>query len=96
MIASKRLSRSEGDLCVTFTNRDSKTAQICFGSYNGSDDSGVRTSVGSDDSGGSLKGKVLSTSLFSLGNSVLTKTPGGSETNGDSIQDLSLASNLTE
>lgn len=64
LIASKRLSRSEGDLWVNVTNRDSKTAPICFGSYNGSDDSGVRTSVGSDDSTGSLKGKVSFNFLY--------------------------------
>lgn len=40
--------------------------------------------------------QALSTSLFSLGMGVLTKTPGGSETNGDSIQDLSQASNVAE
>lgn len=65
LISLKRLSRSEGDLCVN-GGRDAKTETICFGSYNGSDDSGVRVSVGSDDSGGcGLRSKV---------SSLLTKT----------------------
>lgn len=87
MIASKRLSRSEGDL---YNNSQlcAPDSPMCFRSQTGSDDSGVRVSIASDDSGFALKTKTAS-SLISIGMAVLTKTPGGSESNDDSVQDLS-------
>ncbi|KYB26827.1 uncharacterized LOC100141786 [Tribolium castaneum] len=89
--SSKRLSRSEGDLCTNTTTSDSP---VCIRSQTGSDDSGVRVSIASDDSAYLLKPKTAS-SLISIGMGVLTKTPGGSETNDDSLQDLTALEDQT-
>ncbi|XP_008195061.1 uncharacterized LOC100141786 isoform X1 [Tribolium castaneum] len=90
--SSKRLSRSEGDLCTNTTTSDSP---VCIRSQTGSDDSGVRVSIASDDSAYLLKPKTAS-SLISIGMGVLTKTPGGSETNDDSLQDLTALEDQTK
>ncbi|XP_019868524.2 uncharacterized protein LOC109597311 [Aethina tumida] len=84
LMSSKRLSRSEGDLCGSHVCPPD--SPMCFRSQTGSDDSGVRVSIASDDSGYVLKAKTAS-SLASIGMALLTKTPGGSETE-DSVQDL--------
>lgn len=86
MISSRRLSRSEGDLCDSL-GKDVPDSPVCFRSNNGSEDSGVRVSMLSDDF--ILKSKMGS-SLTTLGMALLTKTPGGSEINGESLQDLSV------
>lgn len=59
LLLSRRLSRSEGDLCEP-TNKDlcAPDSPMCFRSQTGSDDSGVRVSITSDDSGYQLKTKV--------------------------------------
>jgi hypothetical protein len=87
--SAKRLSRSEGDLCNNTSNRKSCSSEnpVYIRSQTGSDDSDVRVSVSSDDSGCLLKQKTA-TSLASIGLEVLTKTPGGSEINDDSLPDL--------
>lgn len=100
LIGSRRLSRSEGDLysdlhhgnkalanCHVMTAPDSP---LCFRNSEGggSEDSGVRVSIGSSEDF-VLKSKMAS-SLISIGMALLTKTPGGSETNGDSLLDLSI------
>ncbi|KAI4467383.1 olfactomedin-related [Holotrichia oblita] len=88
LISSRRLSRSEGDLCDSL-GKDVPDSPVCFRSNSGSEDSGVRVSMTSDDF--VLKNKMGS-SLTTLGMALLTKTPGGSETNGESLQDLSIIS----
>ncbi|XP_022908243.1 uncharacterized protein [Onthophagus taurus] len=87
-LSSRRLSRSEGDLCDS-TSKDVPDSPICFRSNSGSEDSGVRVSMTSDDF--SIKSRMGS-SLSTLGMALITKTPGGSETNGESLQDLSITS----
>ncbi|GJQ78495.1 hypothetical protein Trydic_g11611 [Trypoxylus dichotomus] len=88
LMSSRRLSRSEGDLCDSL-GKDVPDSPVCFRSNSGSEDSGVRVSMTSDDF--VLKNKMGS-SLTTLGMALLTKTPGGSETNGESLQDLSIIS----
>ncbi|CAH0551732.1 unnamed protein product [Brassicogethes aeneus] len=91
LISTKRLSRSEGDLCGGGGGGSHgpcpPDSPMCFRSQTGSDDSGVRVSIASDDSGYVLKAKTAS-SLVSIGMALLTKTPGGSENNDDSVPDL--------
>lgn len=48
MISSRRLSRSEGDLCDSL-GKDVPDSPVCFRSNSGSEDSGVRVSMLSDD-----------------------------------------------
>ncbi|RZC37907.1 uncharacterized protein BDFB_005810, partial [Asbolus verrucosus] len=91
--SSKRLSRSEGDLC-NHLNSNNSDSPLCIRSQIGSDDSGVRVSISSDDSGYLPKPKTAS-SLVSIGLAVLTKTPGGSETNDDSLLDLTAVEDQT-
>ncbi|XP_030759477.1 uncharacterized protein LOC115884897 [Sitophilus oryzae] len=80
-LQSKRFSRSEGDLCI---NRNSGVpdSPLCFRSQTGSDDSGVPSSEDTE----VLKSQTES-NLVQLGMGIVTKTPGGSETE-DSYPDL--------
>lgn len=89
LINTRRLSRSEGDLCEAYNGKDSyqPDSPICFRSNSGSEDSGVRVSLTSEDF--ALKSKMAA-SLVSIGMALLTKTPGGSET-GDSMLDITLS-----
>ncbi|KAJ8934482.1 hypothetical protein NQ314_013357 [Rhamnusium bicolor] len=88
IISSRRLSRSEGDLCCASNNFYLYTpdSPSYFRSKTDSEDSGVRVSVSSDDSGYVTKSKNASSNL-SVGIALITKTPGESETE-DSSQDL--------
>lgn len=65
LLLSRRLSRSEGDLCEP-SNKDqcAPDSPMCFRSQTGSDDSGVRVSLTSDDSGYQLKSKVMRQSFL--------------------------------
>lgn len=56
----KRLSRSEGDLCCALNSVHTCTTDspLCFRSQTGSEDSGARVSISSDESDFGLKGKV--------------------------------------
>lgn len=56
----KRLSRSEGDLCCALNSFHMCTpdSPLCFRSQTGSEDSGVRVSIASDESDFQLKSKV--------------------------------------
>lgn len=58
----KRLSRSEGDLCCALNSIHICTpdSPLCFRSQTGSEDSGVRVSIASDESDFGLKNKVKS------------------------------------
>ncbi|CAG9864138.1 unnamed protein product [Phyllotreta striolata] len=80
-----RLSRSEGDLCNALNCSFQSDSPVCLRSQTGSEDSGIRASIVSDDSEYQLKSK--DTSVSSIRMDVVTKTPGGSETE-DSSQDL--------
>ena len=104
-LSNRRLSRSEGDLCRSHSkDTNVNDSPEYLSSNNGSDDSGVRTSLPDDCT--FSKNKVIRrnrngvfftrvsrlqacSSLTNLGLAVLTKTPGGSETNDESVQDLS-------
>lgn len=69
--SSQRLSQSESDL------NKSNDAFYSLRHFSNSDDSGVRVSISSDDYGCRMKSKTLSM------NGLLSKTPGGSETEDD-------------
>lgn len=60
LLSSRRLSRSEGDLCDTHSkDLCAPDSPMCFRSQTGSDDSGVRVSLTSEDSGFNIKSKVF-------------------------------------
>ncbi|CAH1968033.1 unnamed protein product [Acanthoscelides obtectus] len=82
----KRLSRSEGDLRSCVSSGDSP---ICPRSQTGSDDSGVRMSVGSEEGPQGVGDDMVDVGNILDANSMglTVKTPGGSETE-DSLQDL--------
>ncbi|KAJ8963288.1 hypothetical protein NQ318_018755 [Aromia moschata] len=95
IISSKRLSRSEGDLCFAFDNTQClPDSPICFRSQSESEDSGVRVSVSSDDSDYTVMSKNES-GFHEAGLALITKTPGGSESEG-SAQDLADIEEETE
>lgn len=81
-----RLSRSEGDLFNILNNSSHSDSPVCLRSQTGSEDSGIRASIVSDESEYLAKSKDDS-NLICNGLDVITKTPGGSETE-DSSQDL--------
>ncbi|VEN62640.1 unnamed protein product [Callosobruchus maculatus] len=92
----KRLSRSEGDLRSCGGGVGVDGSPVCPRSQTGSDDSGVRMSLGSSDEEGRTAGddvpdvrNILDTNSMGM----TMKTPGGSETE-DSLQDL--AENLDQ
>lgn len=69
MVSSRRLSRSEGDLCDSLS-KDVPDSPVCFRSNSGSEDSGVRVSMTSDDF--LLKNKVEH--LYLLFTKIITTT----------------------
>ncbi|KAF5280327.1 hypothetical protein FQR65_LT03136 [Abscondita terminalis] len=71
--ATQRLSQSENDLSKPNDGYHS------LRHFSNSDDSGVRVSISSDDSGYRVKSKTLSM------NGLLSKTPGGSETEDEDV-----------
>lgn len=109
---SRRFSRSEGDLresdnsvsCIT----ESPSSPVHLRSQSGSEDSGVRVSMASDDSSLVIKCKVVkiseknqirgflfvllsfqkAASLISIGLGMLVATPGGSEVDNESTNEL--------
>lgn len=60
IIASKRLSRSESDLYCPKLHSCTPDSPMCFRSQTGSEDSGVRVSESSDDSGYALSNSKVS------------------------------------
>ncbi|XP_018578635.1 uncharacterized protein LOC108916816 [Anoplophora glabripennis] len=87
IIASKRLSRSESDLYCPKLNSCGPDSPLCFRSQTGSEDSGVRVSESSDDSGYALSNSKNIPCAQNIGMALITKTPGGSETE-DSSREL--------
>ncbi|XP_028142156.1 uncharacterized protein LOC114336048 isoform X1 [Diabrotica virgifera virgifera] len=79
-----RLSRSEGDLVNAFNNSFHAESPVCLRSQTGSEDSGIRASIVSDDSEYVAKCKDAS-NYVSMGMDEVTKTPGGSETEDSSL-----------
>ncbi|KAG5877671.1 hypothetical protein JTB14_013916 [Gonioctena quinquepunctata] len=83
---NKRLSRSEGDIYFSSNGANCTRIPWCFQSQTGSEDSGIRASIMSDEFEYAMK-SVNTSSLNSIGMALITKTPGSSETDYSS-QDL--------
>ncbi|KAJ8924220.1 hypothetical protein NQ315_007011 [Exocentrus adspersus] len=85
---SKRLSRSESDLYCQKFHLCPLSSPLYFRSQTGSEDSGVRVSESSDDTGYVLSISKNTASIQNISRiALLTKTPGGSETE-DSSREL--------
>ncbi|XP_074042460.1 uncharacterized protein isoform X2 [Leptinotarsa decemlineata] len=90
---NKRLSRSEGDIYCAANGAQSCDMPSCFHSQSGSEDSGIRASIVSDEFEYVMK-CANTESMNSIGIALITNTPGSSEAD-DSSQDLRIMNERT-